>query len=71
MAAAAKTSSSVEPPTVQGGVIGAADTTTSTATGSATASSTAKSAAENIWSTLARPWVLFLLVLGWLLLSLA
>lgn len=68
MAAAAKTTSSVEPPTVQGGVIGAADTASSTATGSATASSTAKSAAESIWSTIARPWVLFLvLLLGWLL----
>jgi len=68
MAAAAKTSSSVEPPTVQGGVIGAADVASTTATGPSTASSTAKSGAESIWSTLARPWVLFLLVLGWLLL---
>jgi hypothetical protein len=68
MAAAAKTTSSVEPPTVQGGVIGAALTASSTASGSATASSTAKSAAESIWSTLARPWVLFLVLLvGWVL----
>jgi len=66
MTAAAKTSSSVEPPTVQGGVIGAADT--ATPSGSAAASSTAKaSAAESIWSTIARPWVLFLVLLGWLL----
>jgi len=66
MTAAAKTTSSVEPQTVQGGVIGAADIASVTTT--AAASATAKSAAESIWSTLARPWVLFLLVLlGWLL----
>jgi len=67
MTAAAKTSTSVELSTVQGGVIGAALTASSTTT--AAPSATSKSAAESIWSTLARPWVLFLVFLGWLLLS--
>jgi UDP-N-acetyl-D-mannosaminuronic acid transferase (WecB/TagA/CpsF family) len=65
MTAAAKTSGSVEPPTVQGGVIGAADVASST---TAAPSATAKSAAESIWTMMARPWVLFLIFLGWLLL---
>lgn len=54
--AAAKTSSSVEPPTVQGGIIGAA--ATATATGAAATSSTTKpSAAEGMWSMIARAGV--------------